>query len=453
MNRIYKSIWNLKTGSFIAVAEHARSAGKQSALCNPINTSNSHSHGHSHRFGFALKTIAVSLLMVSGTSMLHAQPVGCVVSAGSAQIGGTLGNTSINQSSQNVAINWQSFNIARGESVNFVQPNSSSVALNRVLGSDGSSIMGNLSANGKVFLINPNGVLFGPTASVNVGSLVASTLNMTDADFMANNYKLSGATTGTVLNQGAITAAEGGFVALLGANVSNQGVIAARLGSVTLAAGQAMTLDVAGDKLLNVVIDQGMLNALVENGGLIQADGGRVLMTTQSAGSLLANAVNNTGVVQAQTIQNIDGTIKLLGGMETGTVNVTGVLDASAPNGGDGGFIETSAAHVKISDTAKITTAAPTGVTGNWLIDPQDFTISGTGDISGATLSAQLVNSSITIVSEQGALAGNGDIFVNDPITWTPVPVPTTLTLNALRDVNINQAVTSTGGNFVVIAG
>lgn len=448
MNRIYKSIWNLKTGSFIAVAEHARSAGKQSALCNPSSTGR---HGVS--LVFALKTLAVSLLMVSGTGTLYAQPVGGVVSAGSAQIGGTLGNTSINQSSQNVAINWQSFNIARGESVNFVQPNSSSVALNRVLGSDGSSIMGNLSANGKVFLINPNGVLFGPTASVNVGSLVASTLNMTDADFMANNYKLSGATTGTVLNQGAITAAEGGFIALLGANVSNQGVIAARLGSVTLAAGQAMTLDVAGDKLLNVVIDQGMLNALVENGGLIQADGGRVLMTTQSAGSLLANAVNNTGVVQAQTIQNIDGTIKLLGGMETGTVNVTGVLDASAPNGGDGGFIETSAAHVKISDTAKITTAAPTGVTGNWLIDPQDFTISGTGDISGATLSAQLVNSSITIVSEQGALAGNGDIFVNDPITWTPVPVPTTLTLNALRDVNINQAVTSTGGNFVVIAG
>jgi large exoprotein involved in heme utilization and adhesion len=103
---------------------------------------------------------------------------------------------------------------------------------------------------------------------------------MTDADFMANDYHLSGATTGTVLNRGAITTTEGGFVALLGANVSNQGVIAAKLGSVVLAAGQAMTLDVAGDKLLNIVIDQGMLNALVENGGLIQADGGHVLMTT-----------------------------------------------------------------------------------------------------------------------------------------------------------------------------
>ncbi|MDO9176706.1 MAG: filamentous hemagglutinin N-terminal domain-containing protein, partial [Agitococcus sp.] len=408
MNRIYKLIWNIKTGTFIAVAENARSAGKKSSLRNPMST---------RHFGFALKTLAVSLLMASGSSMLYAQPVGGVVSAGSAQIDGTLTNTTINQSSQNVAINWQSFNINRGESVNFVQPNSSAVALNRVLGSDGSSIMGNLSANGKVFLINPNGVLFGPTASVNVGSLVASTLNITDADFMANEYHLSGATTGTVLNQGAITTTEGGFVALLGANVSNQGVIAAKLGSVVLAAGRAMTLDVAGDKLLNIVIDQGMVNALVENGGLIQADGGHVLMTTQSAGNLLTNAVNNTGVVRAQTIQNIDGTIKLLGDVQNGSVNVTGILDASAPNGGNGGFIETSAAHVNISNDAKITTAAPSGLTGNWLIDPQDFTISGAGDISGPTLSAQLVNSSITILSTQGAVAGNGDIFVNDPIT------------------------------------
>jgi filamentous hemagglutinin family protein len=162
MNRIYKLIWNIKTGTFIAVAENARSAGKKSSLRNPMST---------RRLGFALKTLTASLLMASGSSMLYAQPVGGVVSAGSAQIGTTLGNTTINQSSQNVAINWQSFNINLGESVNFVQPNSSSVALNRVLGSDGSSIMGSLSANGKVFLINPNGVLFGPTASVNVGSL------------------------------------------------------------------------------------------------------------------------------------------------------------------------------------------------------------------------------------------------------------------------------------------
>lgn len=293
MNRIYRSIFNLKTGTFIAVSEHARSAGKKSSVGNTMSTSGAR---------FTLKTLAASLLLACGSSLAYAQPVGGVVSAGSANISSMPGNMTINQNSQNVAINWQSFNINKGESVNFVQPNSSSVALNRVLGSDASSIMGNLSANGKVFLVNPNGVLFGKDASVNVGGLVASTLNITDADFMANtdsmaktkNYKFSGTETGTVVNQGAINA-DGGFVALLGANVSNQGVIAAKLGTVALAAGKAMTLDVAGDKLLNIVVNQDVLNALVENGGLIQANGGQVLMTTQTAGSLLANAVNNTG--------------------------------------------------------------------------------------------------------------------------------------------------------------
>src|SRR5690606_7213371 len=107
-----------------------------------------------------------------------------------------------------------------------------------------------------------------------------------------------------VSNLGTINAIGGGYVALLGANVSNDGIIAAQLGSVALAAGNAVTLDVAGDKLLNVVVTQGAVDALVANRNLIQADGGLVLMTTQAAGSLLSNAVNNSGVIQAQTIGN-----------------------------------------------------------------------------------------------------------------------------------------------------
>ncbi|AAZ19629.1 possible heme-hemopexin-binding/utilization protein [Psychrobacter arcticus 273-4] len=462
MNRIYRSICNLRTGTFIAVSENARSAGKKSSLGNTMSTSGAH---------FALKTLAASLLVACGSSLVYAQPVGGVVSAGNANISSMPGSMTINQTSQNVAINWQSFNIQSGESVNFVQPNSSSVALNRVLGSDPSSIMGNLSANGKVFLVNPNGVLFGKDATVNVGGLVASTLNITDADFMADNYKFSGTETGTVLNQGAINAADGGFVALLGANVSNQGVIAAKLGTVALAAGKAMTLDVAGDKLLNVVVNQDVVNALVENGGLIQADGGQVLMTSQTAGGLLANAVNNTGVIQAQTIQNVKGTIKLLAGMQNGSMLVAGTIDASAPNGGDGGFIETSAATVRISDTAKITTLAPLGQTGTWLIDPQDFNVGGdsTDNISGATLSALLVTNSVIISTLPGPdstsagtppvtnlntdISGNGDINIKQAVTWSASSNPTTLTLLADRDVNINQAVTATNGNFEVCCG
>ena len=443
MNLIHRSIWNDQTGTFVAVSEITRSAGKKISSCTAAAGTGS---------SFSLKILAVSLMMACGAGV-HAQPVGGVVSAGSATIGGAPGNMTITQTTPNVAINWQSFGVRAGESVQFVQPGSSSVALNRVIGSDPSNILGSLTANGKVFLVNPNGILFGAGASVNVGGLVASTLAISDADFMANNYKFSGAGAGSVLNQGTINAADGGYVALLGANVSNQGVIAAQLGTIALAAGEAVTLDMAGDKLLNVTVDQGALNALVDNGGMIRADGGQELLTTQAAGSLLANVVNNTGVIQAQTlVTGENGTIRLLGGTQSGTLNVAGTLDASAPTGGNGGAIETSAARVNIASGVILTTAAPSGTTGTWLISPQDFTVGSlsTDNISGPTLSAQLVTNSVTIST---AAAGGGDIHVNNAIAWTASSTPTTLSLLADGNVNINQPITATNGNLEVCCG
>lgn len=439
MNLIHRSLWNDQTGTFVAVSENTRSAGKKTSS-GPAAAGGGN---------FRLNILAVSLMMACGAGA-HAEPVGGVVSAGSATLGGTSANMTITQTTPNVAINWQSFGIKAGESVQFVQPGSSSVALNRVVGANPSSILGSLSSNGQVFLVNPNGILFGQGASVNVGGLVASTLGITDANFMAQNYTFSGAGAGAVVNQGAISAANGGYVALLGANVSNQGTLTAQLGTVALAAGNAVTLDMAGDKLLSVTVDQGAVNALAENGGLLRADGGQVLMTTQAAGSLLSNAVNNTGVVQAQTLQNVNGTIQLLGGMESGTVNVAGTLDASAPNGGNGGFVETSAAHVKVQDAARVTTASAQGQTGNWLIDPPDFIIGAGGDIAGATLGANLLGGNVTILSNSGSTGTNGDIQVNEAVTWT---APTTLTLNAFRDVNVNQAMTATNGSLAANAG
>ncbi|ART50725.1 filamentous hemagglutinin [Acidovorax carolinensis] len=444
MNLIHRSIWNDQTGTFVAVSETTRSAGKKISSCTAAA-------GAGERF--SLKLLAISLMMACGASGAYAQPTGGVVSAGSATIGGTAGAMTITQTTPNVAINWQSFGIRAGESVQFLQPGSSSVALNRVVGADPSTILGSLSSNGKVFLVNPNGILFGAGASVNVGGLVASTLAISDANFMAAKYRFSGAGTGAVVNQGAISAADGGYVALLGANVSNQGVIAARLGMVALAAGNAVTLDMAGDKLLNITVDQGVVNALVDNGGMIQADGGQVLMTTQAAGSLLANAVNNTGVVQAQTlVTGENGTIKLLGGMQSGALNVAGTLDASAPAGGNGGFVETSAARVNIANGVSLTTAAPMGTTGTWLISPQDFTVGSlsTDNISGTTLSAQLVTNSVTIST---ATSGGGDIHINDAIAWTASSTPTTLSLLADGNVNINKPITATNGNLAVCCG
>jgi filamentous hemagglutinin family protein len=404
---------------------------------------------------FSRAPLAASVLLCFAVGA-HAAPQGGAVAAGAAAISRSGATTTIVQTTGSTAINWQSFGIAAGESVRFVQPGTSSVALNRVLGADGSAIHGNLSANGKVFLVNPNGILFGRGASVNVGGLVASTLNITDSDLMAGNLRFEGASRASVRNEGALRA-DGGSVALLGASVANHGEISARRGSVVLAAGQAVTLELLGDGLLTARVDRGAVNALAENGGLIQADGGQVLMTAQAAGDLLSTVVNNTGVIQARTIENRNGTIKLLGDMQSGTAMLSGTLDASAPNGGDGGFIETSAAHVKIHDSARVTTASASGRTGTWLIDPVDFTVQAGFNISGAALSAQLVDTDVVITTTGGPGPGLGDIIVNEAVVWNGSLgvslVPTTLTLNAFNDVHINREITATKGNLVVCCG
>ena len=326
MNKLYRPIWNDVTGTCVAVSENTWGAGKKASTCT----------GAIGLAALAMKVIPLSLMMVGAGTW--AGPVDGVVTAGAATIGGVPGSMVITQTSQNAVINWQSFNVAAGESVRFEQPNAHSVALNRVLGADPSSILGTLSANGKVFLVNPNGILFGNGASVNVAGLVASSRNIGDADFMAGNYHFTGAGDGAVTNLGTINA-PGGHVALLGAHVSNDGVIAARLGSVTLAAGNAITLDLAGDGLLNVAISEGAVNALVENGGLIQADGGQVLLSARAAGGLLQGGVNNSGVIEARSFENHNGTIRLLGDIRTGEAYVSGTLDASGLAAGQTGGI------------------------------------------------------------------------------------------------------------------
>ena len=443
MNHIYRSIWNARTQTYVATSEVAvcRRAPGSSAVDRSIRSV------VGSGVGFALRAVAAAGLLACG-SAVFANPVGGAVSSGKGSLVSSGNTLTVTQSSQNMAINWQSFVVNSGESVVFVQPNASAIALNRVLGATPSTIMGNLSANGQVFLINPNGILFGQGATVNVQGLVASTLNLSDSDFLSGNYKFSGNSTQSVANLGLLQS-DGGYVALVGATVSNQGTISARLGTVALVGGQGVTLDIAGDNLLHVQVDQGVANALVTNGGMIVADGGQVLMSTQAAGQLLNTVVNNTGVVQAQTVEQQGGVIKLLGDMQSGTVIVGGTLDASAPHGGNGGSIETSAAQVKVAPVALVTTAAAQGQVGQWLIDPADFTIASTasgsvngsgtpsGDISGATLTTALASSNVTILSSQGSTtAGSGNINVYDTVTWSA----NTLTLTAANNINVGSS-------------
>ena len=405
-----------------------------------------------HPFTPTALAIAISLISAS----LHAAdlPTGGNIVGGSGSISQDGNSLNVQQNSDKLITNWDSFDIGAGNTVNFHQPGSNSVALNRVIGEDASAIYGNLNANGKVFLVNPNGVLFGEGAAVNVGALVASTLSLSDQDFNDGNYQFQGdGNNAAVINRGSLKA-DNGTVALLGGQVSNQGIIQANQGTVALAAGDKITLDFAGDGLLNVTVDEGTLNALVENHQLVRANGGQVVMTANATNALLQTVVNNTGIIEAQTLDNQSGTIVLKGGFNGGTVNVAGTLDASAPDSGDGGFIDTSGAHVKIAGGTQVTTKANNGSTGEWLIDPTDFTISAGSDaltdsgIGAATLSANLEDNNITLATiEAGTDAG--DIHVDAAVSWN---ADHTLSLKAHNDIHINQAITATNGGLTLDA-
>ena len=297
-------------------------------------------------------------------SAATAQPSGGQVVSGSGSIAQSGDTTTIRQLSQELLLNWQSFNIGSQDTVDFLQPSASAIAVNRIFSTNGSKILGHLDANGQVWLINPNGILFGQGAQVNVGGLVASTLNVSNGSLSGSTMSFSGNGPGSIVNQGTINAASGGYVALLGNHLSNQGTITAKLGTVALGAGSATTLTFSGNSLVKMQVDQSTLNNLAQNGGLIQADGGTVIMSAGAKNALLASVVNNTGVIEARTVENHSGTIELLGGMTAGTVNVGGTLDASAPEGGNGGEIQTSAAHVEVANNAQVTTLAAAGETG-----------------------------------------------------------------------------------------
>jgi filamentous hemagglutinin family protein len=426
MNRIYRLVWSQVRSVWVPVAENARGRGK----CG--------------RSRAALSGMAVvAALPLSWISLAQASPGGGKVVGGTGTITQSGNVTDINQSSQNLSINWQSFNVATQETVNFLQPSASAIAVNRVSGNDGSQIFGHLNANGQVYLINPNGIVFGRGAEVNVGGLVASTLDLNDASFIGSAKSFNGTSLGSVINQGSITAGVGGYAALLGNHVSNQGLITAKLGTVALGAGSAMTLTFNGNTLVHLQVERSVLKSLAENGGVLRADGGQVVMTAGAKDALLASVVNNTGVIEARTVENHDGTITLLGGMSAGAVNVSGTLDASAPEGGIGGRIETSGAHVEVAGNAKVTTASSQGLYGSWLIDPHQFTVAASGgDITGATLSAELGSTSVTLQSSGGHSAGSGNVNIDDSVAWS---ANTALTLTASNNVNIYANITAAG--------
>lgn len=291
-----------------------------------------------------------------------ALPTNGQVTAGSGSISQSGNVMNVVQGSDRMVATWNTFNIGSAAKVNFAQPSASSVALNRVTSSDASQIMGQLNANGQVYLINPSGILFGQGSAVNVGGLVASSLNISDGNFMAGNNRFeAGSAGGAVINEGNIVAADGGYVALLGAQVRNVGSITARLGSVMLGAGKNITLDFNGDGLINMQVSDPSLGASVVNQGLLKANGGLVVMSARSGDALMSNVVNNEGVIEATSLQRRNGTVLLDGG-EAGVVAVSGRVDVSGRDAGEtGGSFKALGQYVGVFDGARIDASGDAG--------------------------------------------------------------------------------------------
>lgn len=352
-----------------------------------------------------------------------ANPTGGVVVTGQVGIGSQGHQTTVTQTSQSAIVNWQTFSVGSNEYVVFNQPNASSAILNRVVGGTPSDILGSISANGRVFIINPRGVMFGQNSRVDVGSLVATTMDISNADFEAGRYHfVNGSTDGKIENAGVITASNGGFAVLAADQVSNRGLIEAQLGDIALASGSALTLNLDNEGLVNFSIDAAALSdtAGVSNLGTLAANGGRVYMSADVARQLLDTVVNNAGRVSAQSIEENDGEIVL--SASGGDLVQAGTLDASA-GAGTGGAIHVSSDHDIALASGSLTQANSASGSGG------SISVVGDGNVNvidGAKIDASGVQGGFVELSGHDNLSirgnldlGHGGSLLIDPTTVT----------------------------------
>ena len=299
-----------------------------------------------------LTAILLSPAAVRAQSALppNTTPQGGTVVGGSSSISQSTGSETITQTSQRTAIDWQTFNVGSAAKVQFVQPSSSAIALNRVVTPEPSIIAGRIDANGQLVLINQSGVVFTKGSQVNAESIVVSTSNIANKDFMAGHLNFTGAPNpgAKIVNNGQLTAGQAGLVGLVAPQVANNGVITAQLGQVVLAGASAFTLDLYGDRLISLDVTQAvravdvggkLVPALVTNQGLILADGGKITLTAQDADALVTQLVDAGGTIRANSLGGNTGTVSLQG--VGGNINIAGnLLAQGTASGTKGGAIE-----------------------------------------------------------------------------------------------------------------
>jgi filamentous hemagglutinin family protein len=396
--------------------------------------------------GFRTLLFATLALIPFGLTPAAANPLGSQVVGGNATVQGQgTAAVTVTQQTNSAIINWNTFNIGVGEKSKIVMPSSSSVELDRVTGGLGpSQILGSLGSNGRVFLVNRDGILFGPGAAVDTAGFLATTHDIANADFMAGRYNFSipGNPSASVVNQGTITAQSGGFAALVAPGVRNSGTITAKLGTIALASGNAFTLDFYGDKLITLGVNDSVaaqvkdvstgqpLSSLVSNEGKLKANGGTVELTAVAARQVVDSVINNTGVIEANSIGTHNGMIVLAAataaskpaGAPTQTVKVSGKLSAAGKKQGTkGGTIEVTGEAIVLSGA----------------------TIDASGSVGGGT---------VLIGGDVGGGNPNPAVASIPQAQLQPYAVPTasTVTVDAATTINASATGAGDGGKVVV---
>ncbi len=361
MNRVFKLIWNSETSTWVPVSEVAGTGGRRASAARMLR--------RAARFGMALTLGMAALPGYSGS------PQGAQVISGGVQINQSLPNqTQITQSTSKAIVNWNQFSVGADHTVTFSMPDASSISLNRVVGEQASRIDGQLLSNGQVWLLNPNGVLIGRGAKVNAQGFLASTRALSDEKFLANQYEFDadGNPTGAVVNGGQIIANNGGYAVLSGQTVRNEGLVQAKLGKVVVAGAEAFTVDVVGDQLLSFQVQAGTPVAQlgeqlsVENVGALSADGGRVLLSTESVSNVVQGVLNVGGLTQANTVTLDDGVLVLgqvdVRGGSQSNVKITGIVQAkgAAPQQ-QGGLVQVAGQHIDINSGALVDASGAAG--------------------------------------------------------------------------------------------
>ncbi len=276
------------------------------------------------------------------------------VVSGSANFNKDGNKLTINQNSDKLITNWSSFNIGKENKVEFKQPNITSTALNRVNSNDPTHIYGSLKSNGKIILINPNGVLFKDGARVDVGSIIASTLNLKDKDFIDDKYVFEkNGFSGVIDNQGDIKALEGGTIAIIAPQVENKGEIETSNGTVALISGEKVKLSLNGNSLIQYSIERGVLNALIDNKQALKVDDGTIILSARGVKEVKNAVIKNSGSLRADGITKKGGKIYL--SASNGKVLNSGVIAANSQQN-QGGSVRITAENIQIDENSKIST-------------------------------------------------------------------------------------------------